>query len=73
VDLPAVRPSEVVAVLRKAGFVQLRQSGSHVVMKHPSTGRYTVVAMHNKDMRKPMLRRVLLEAGISDAEFLRLR
>lgn len=42
-------------------------------MKHPGNGRFTVVAMHTKDMRKPMLRRVLFEAGITEGEFLRLR
>lgn len=72
-DLPAVRPAEVLAVLRKAGFEQIRKSGSHAFMKHPATGRYTVVAMHNKEMRKPMLRRILSQAGLSDEEFLRLR
>lgn len=73
VDLPAVRPAEVVAVLRRAGFERLRQSRSHIIMKHPGNGRFTVVAMHTKDMRKPMLRRVLFEAGITEGEFLRLR
>ena len=63
----------MVRVLRNAGFEQLRQTGSHVFMKNDATGRYTVVAIHNKDMRKSMLRRILVQAGISDEEFLRLR
>ena len=71
-DLPAVKPAAVTAALRRAGFVEVRQSGSHLVMKHPVTGRYTVVAMHNKDMRKPMLRRILTQAGLSDEEFRQL-
>jgi predicted RNA binding protein YcfA (HicA-like mRNA interferase family) len=32
--LPAVRPSEVVAALKRAGFVEKRQKGSHVVLWH---------------------------------------
>ncbi len=72
-DLPVLRPAEVVAMLRRAGFEQIRQSGSHLFLKHQVSGRYTTVAMHNKDMRKSMLRRVLREAGLSDEEFLRLR
>lgn len=68
-----MRPAEVVAVLRRAGFEPIRQSGSHLFLKNNTTGRYTTVAMHNKDMRKSMLRRVLREAGLPEEEFLRLR
>ena len=68
-----MRPAEVVAVLRKAGFEPIRQAGSHLFLKSTASGRYTTVAMHSKDMRKSMLRRVLREAGLSDEEFLRLR
>jgi predicted RNA binding protein YcfA (HicA-like mRNA interferase family) len=40
---------EVLARLHRAGFVTRRQSGSHIVLRHPN-GRQTYVAMHSTDI-----------------------
>jgi predicted RNA binding protein YcfA (HicA-like mRNA interferase family) len=40
---------EVLARLQRSGFVVKRQSGSHVILRHPD-GRQTYVAMHTKDI-----------------------
>ena len=40
---------EVLAKLLKAGFFEKRQSGSHIVLRHPD-GRQTYIAMHTKDI-----------------------
>jgi hypothetical protein len=31
--LPRIKPSEVIRVLQRLGFVQVRQRGSHVILK----------------------------------------
>jgi predicted RNA binding protein YcfA (HicA-like mRNA interferase family) len=36
---------EVLAKLLRAGFMEVRQAGSHKVLRHPD-GRQTYVAMH---------------------------
>ena len=43
--LPRLRGREVVAALRRAGFVVARVKGSHHFLRHPD-GRVTVVPVH---------------------------
>ncbi len=43
--LPRLRGREVIAALRRAGFVVLRVKGSHHFLRHPD-GRATVVPVH---------------------------
>jgi predicted RNA binding protein YcfA (HicA-like mRNA interferase family) len=43
--VPAVRGSQVVSALEKAGFVVARINGSHHIMRHPD-GRRTTVPVH---------------------------
>ncbi len=45
-----------------------RQSGSHVVLRHPD-GRQTYVAMHTEDVPKGTFRSILKQAGLSEEEF----
>ena len=42
-------PREVVARLKRAGFAEVRQTGSHLFLRHPD-GRLTFVAMHRGDI-----------------------
>ncbi|HHH41019.1 MAG TPA: addiction module toxin, HicA family, partial [Chloroflexi bacterium] len=39
------RPREVLKVLRRLGFEERRQTGSHRILRHPD-GRQVVVPMH---------------------------
>ena len=67
--LPSLTSSQVLAGLRRLGFVLSRQSGSHVVLKHlmgaglqyPNTGG---------DMSKGTLRRILRETNVTVEELL---
>lgn len=43
--LPALTGQEVIAILRRRGFVPVRQSGSHVILHH-ADGRRTTVPVH---------------------------
>lgn len=43
--LPRLRGRQVIAALRKAGFLLARTRGSHHILKH-SDGRTTVVPIH---------------------------
>jgi predicted RNA binding protein YcfA (HicA-like mRNA interferase family) len=62
---------EILSRLQQAGFVVRRQSGSHVVLRHPD-GRQTYVAMHPGDVPKGTFRAILRQANLSEDEFGRL-
>lgn len=59
---------EVLARLQRAGFVIRRQSGSHIVLRHPD-GRQTYVAMHTADMPTGTFRAILKQSGLTEEEF----
>lgn len=62
---------EILRRLLKAGFVEVRQTGSHKVLRHPD-GRMTYVAMHPGDVPTGTFRSILKQAGISSEDFSRL-
>ena len=59
---------EVLARLRRAGFEEVRQSGSHKVLRHPN-GAQTYVAMHPGDIPEGTFRKILKQAGLTPDEF----
>ena len=59
---------EALRRLLRAGFVEVRQSGSHKVLRHPD-GRQTYVAMHPGDIPSGTLRKMLKQAGLAEDEF----
>ena len=69
--LPAMRPRDVIAVLRKAGYGVDHQTGSHVVM-YKAGGLPVTVPWHNRDLKKGTLRQIVRSAGLSVEEFLDL-
>lgn len=59
---------EVLAKLLRAGFIEMRQTGSHKVLRHPD-GRQTYVAMHPGTLPKGTFRKILKQAGITEEQF----
>jgi predicted RNA binding protein YcfA (HicA-like mRNA interferase family) len=45
-DVPILKPREVVAILAKLGFAEVRQRGSHKQFRH-ADGRVTTVPFHS--------------------------
>ncbi|MBI2302453.1 MAG: type II toxin-antitoxin system HicA family toxin [Armatimonadetes bacterium] len=71
-SLPAVTGQELVAALRRAGFEEVRQRGSHHVLRHPD-GRTTVVPLHAGDTVGPgLVRKILRDTKLSVDELRRL-
>jgi len=62
---------EVLAKLQRTGFVIKRQSGSHVVLRHPD-GRQTYVSMHPGDIPTGTFRSILRQPGLTEEEFRKL-
>lgn len=70
--LPTLTGEEVVKALTQAGFVAVRQRGSHVVMQHPD-GRSTVVPVHQgEDLGRGILSKILRDTEIRREEFIAL-
>ncbi|HEY3363011.1 MAG TPA: type II toxin-antitoxin system HicA family toxin [Methanosarcina sp.] len=71
--LPVISGKELVNALEKAGFIVIRQKGSHVsLQKIAAEGTYrTVVPLHNK-LAKGTLLDILHQTGLSKEELIDL-
>lgn len=70
-SLPAVNARQVLAALRRAGFVVDRISGSHHMLVHTTDSRRTVtVPFHGaRSLRPGTLRNIVRQAGLTVEEF----
>lgn len=59
---------EVLSKLLRAGFVEVRQTGSHKILRH-SDGRQTYVAMHPGTLPTGTFRKILKQAGMTEEDF----
>lgn len=66
--LPRVSGAEIIRALERLGFTELRQSGSHVIMRRASKG--CVVPMHN-EVKVGTLAGLLRQAEVSHDDFTR--
>jgi predicted RNA binding protein YcfA (HicA-like mRNA interferase family) len=70
--LPSLTARQVAAALRRAGFEEKRQRGSHLILWNPGTKRIVTVPMHRGDLAIGTLRAIISQAGLSDEAFLEL-
>lgn len=67
---PVLKPREVVALLERLGFAEVRQRGSHKQFRHPD-GRVTTVPFHpRRDISPTLLRQIARDVGLSIDELL---
>lgn len=55
---------EMIRYLKKNGFQEVSQNGSHIKMRNPETGRTVIVPYHSKDLKKGMEQAILKQAGL---------
>jgi predicted RNA binding protein YcfA (HicA-like mRNA interferase family) len=70
--LPAVRPSEMVRVARRLGFVFDRQKGSHAIYLRATDRRRAVIPMHNRDLKPGTLHGLIEDMGITREQLIEL-
>jgi predicted RNA binding protein YcfA (HicA-like mRNA interferase family) len=71
--LPTLTPRKVIQALVGIGFVRVRASGSHHIYEHPDRpGRIVPVPVHARDLKRPMLKQIIKQAGLTEAELLKL-
>ena len=68
--VPVLKPREVIAILARLGFEEVRQRGSHKPFRHPD-GRATTVPVHaGRDLSPILLRRIARDVGMTVHEFI---
>lgn len=70
--VPSVKPRQLVKALEKAGFEGLRQTGSHLIMVHPSKKRIVPVPIHVREMKRGLLMSIIKQSGLTKKEFIGL-
>ena len=69
-SIPILRPREVVAILEKLGFKEIRQKGSHKQFRHLD-GRSTTVPFHQgRDISPILLKQIAKDIHLTIEEFL---
>jgi predicted RNA binding protein YcfA (HicA-like mRNA interferase family) len=72
-NIPILKPREVVSILEKMGFVQIRQRGSHKQFRH-NDGRITTVPFHpGCDISPVLLREIINDISVTVEEFLKFK
>ena len=71
--LPHITAVELLRALKRDGWQRVRQSGSHLTMKHPHKPGVVIVPMHATVTLKPKtLATILKQAGLTVDELLEL-
>ena len=69
--LPAVTGKQLMRVLRRFGFHEVRTRGSHHYLRHPD-GKATVVPVHaGEEIGRGLLSKILRDAKITRDEFMK--
>jgi predicted RNA binding protein YcfA (HicA-like mRNA interferase family) len=63
--LPALTGHQVVGILQRHGFVSVRQSGSHVILRHADGRRLTVPVHAGRDLGRGLLRQIMRDANLT--------
>lgn len=71
--IPVLKPREVILILERLGFVQVRQRGSHIQFRHLD-GRATTVPNHKgRDISPLLLKQILKDIKVDIEQFLMLK
>jgi predicted RNA binding protein YcfA (HicA-like mRNA interferase family) len=69
-SIPVLKPNEVISILERLGFQEVRQKGSHKRFQHPD-GRRTTVPFHaGRDISPILLRQIAKDIGMTVSEML---
>jgi predicted RNA binding protein YcfA (HicA-like mRNA interferase family) len=72
-NIPVLSATDVATILKRIGFVEVRQRGSHKQFRDEA-GRNTTVPFHSgRDISPALLRQIAKDVGLALDEFLRHR
>lgn len=70
--LPALTPQKVIRVLKKKGFEEIRQTGSHLIFVNHAKNKIIPIPIHSKDIKRGLLASIIKQAGMTTEEFIKL-
>ncbi len=74
--MPKISPisgKKLIKILKKQGFIQVRQKGSHIRLEHPD-GRKTSIPLHaGENIGKGLLSKILKDVNITYEQFKKVR
>lgn len=67
--LPVLNYRKLIKVLKKIGFEEIRQTGSHLILADRKNKKIVSVPIHNnKDLKRGLLRNIIKQAGLKVEE-----
>ena len=72
IKIPSLRHKKIISVLKKIGFEESRQTGSHLILLNQKSKKIISVPVHNKDIKKGLLIGIIKQAGLTTNEFIKL-
>jgi predicted RNA binding protein YcfA (HicA-like mRNA interferase family) len=71
--LPSLTAKDIIRALKRVGFLEDRQKGSHLVLINPQTKARTIIPIHHgRTIKKSLVYAIIADAGLSPEEFLNL-
>lgn len=67
-----IKPKKLIKILISLGFSERDAEGSHVFFSH-GDGRTTVIPIHNRELSKGLLRKILNDIQLSVGGYEKLR
>lgn len=67
--LPIVSGREVVRKLEKAGFIFVRQVGSHMILRREASPKMTISVPDHKELKRKTLKNILRQVGLTVRQF----
>lgn len=58
---------QMIRLLKKNGFQEVSQNGSHVKMKNEITGKQIIIPYHSKALKKGLEQAILKQAGLKES------
>lgn len=59
-------PQEIIKLLKKNGFKEVSQNGSHRKLVNPKTKKTVIVPVHAKELKKGMEQAIRKQAGLKN-------
>ena len=57
-------PQEMISLLKRNGFVEISQNGSHIKLRNNATKKTIIVPYHSKGSKKGLEQAILKQAGL---------
>lgn len=67
-----IKPKQLIKLLLGLGFTKRDAEGSHLFFRH-TDGRTTVVPVHNKELSRGLLRKILHDVQLTVEEYEKMR